>query len=229
MKVRSKKQVLELVKARSKSKKAIRTAPTKGSKTYGVGLTELRKLGREIGRDHELARELWQSDIHELRILSLLIDDPKLITREQVEKQVEELDEPVLGHVFSSCDASLSRVPFVVELATDWIDSKDKARRKCGYGLLSEIAGSKKKDAPDDAFFLGYIDRIGQHYDDKGLIEGAYALLCMGKRNKKLNAAALKVARKIGPVAFEGDSKCEPFDVAAHLTKDHLKRRLGIL
>jgi len=220
--------VLELVKARSKSKKAIRSAPTRGSKSFGVGLTELRKLAREIGRDHALARELWERDIHELRILGLLVDDPKLITREQVEKQVEELDEPVLGHVFSSCDASLSRVPFVVDLATDWIDSRDKTRRSCGYGLLSEIAASKKKTAPDDAFFLDYIERIGRTYEDEGLVEGAYALLCMGKRNKKLNAAALKVARKIGPVEYEGDNKCEPFDVAGHLTKDHLKRRLGI-
>jgi len=225
----NKKAVLDLVKARSATKKAIRTAPTRGSKSFGVGLTDLRKLAREIGRDHELAKELWQSDIHELRILSLLIDDPKLITREQVERQVEELDEPILGHVFSSCDASLSRVPFVVELATDWIDSSDKTRRSCGYGLLSEIAASKKKSAPEDSFFLGYIDRIGRQYENKGVVEGAYALLCMGKRNKTLNAAALKVAKKIGPIEYESDKKCDPFDVADHLQKDHLKRRLGIL
>lgn len=223
-----KSQVLNLVREQAASQKAIRTGPSSSRKSYGVGLTDLRKLAKKIGRDHVLALELWQSDIHELRILSLLIDDPKLITPEQVEKQVEELDEPVLSHVFSSCDASLSRVPFVVELATDWIDSKDKARRKCGYGLLSEIAGSKKQNAPDDTFFLSYIDRIGRTYENKGLVEGAYALLCMGKRNKKLNAAALKVAKKIGPIDYDGDGKCEPFDVAGHLTKEHLKRRLGI-
>ncbi|MDA0689321.1 MAG: DNA alkylation repair protein, partial [Proteobacteria bacterium] len=165
-----KSQVLNLVREQAASQKAIRTGPSSSRKSYGVGLTDLRKLAKKIGRDHVLALELWQSDIHELRILSLLIDDPKLITREQVEKQVGELDEPVLSHVFSSCDASLSRVPFVVELATDWIDSKDKARRKCGYGLLSEIAGSKKQNAPDDTFFLSYIDRIGRTYEDKGLV-----------------------------------------------------------
>jgi len=65
-------------------------------------------------------------------------------------------------------------------------------------------------------------------YAKSGGVEGAYALLCMGKRNKTLNAAALKVARAIGPIEYEGDKKCAPFDVAEHLTKGHLKRRLGI-
>jgi len=221
-------QAIDLLKANSNSSKAIRTGPSGKSKSFGIGLTQLRKLARKIGRDHSLALELWNSDIYEARILGLLIDDPKAISREQAEKQVENLDEPVLAHVFSSCDASLAKVPFIVELASDWIDSRDDVRRSCGYGLLSEIAGSKKKSAPDDAFFLRYIDRIHQNYVDNGVVEGAYALLCIGKRNKKLNAAALKVAKVIGPIEYGGDRKCEPFDVAGHLTKDHLKKRLGI-
>lgn len=224
----NKAQVLELLKASSKGQKAIRTGPRGSTRSYGIGLTELRKIARKIGRDHALALELWKSDVYEARILGLLIDDPKQITRAQAEKQVEDLDEPVLAHVFSSCDASLAKVPYIVELAADWIDSKDKVRRSCGYGLLSEIAGSKKKGAPDDAFFLKYVDRIHQTFLASGKVEGAYALLCIGKRNIKLNAAALKVAREIGPVEYEGDRKCEPFDVAGHLSKDHLKRRLGI-
>ncbi len=224
----SKKDVIELLKASSASGKAIRSAARGNTKSFGIGLTDLRKLARKIGRDHKLALELWDSDIYEARILGLLIDDPKLITREQAEEQVENLDEPIYAHVFSSCDASLSRAPFIVELAEDWIASRDKVRRRCGYGLLSEIASSKKRSAPDDEFFLGYVDHIHKNYVDNGVVEGAYALLCIGKRNKKLNAAALKVARVIGPVEYDGDKKCDPFDIEGHLTKDHLKKRLGI-
>jgi 3-methyladenine DNA glycosylase AlkD len=36
-------------------------AETQGLKSFGIGLTQLRKLAREIGRDHELALELWES------------------------------------------------------------------------------------------------------------------------------------------------------------------------
>ena len=43
-----------------------------------------------------------------------------------------------------------------------------------------------------------------------------------------LNAAALKVAERVGPIEFESISgKCDPFDVAKHLTTDRLAEKLG--
>ena len=49
-------------------------------KSYGVGLTKLRTFAKQIGRDSALARKLWKSKVYEMRILSLLIDDPKVMT-----------------------------------------------------------------------------------------------------------------------------------------------------
>ena len=50
----------------------------------------------------------------------------------------------------------------------------------------------------------------------------------IGKRNKVLNAAALEVAVKIGPIDFDPDGRCDPFDVAKHLTSDYLKKKLDL-
>jgi len=61
---------------------------TKGLKSYGIGLTQLRKLAKKIGRDHALALQLWESDNYDAKILGLLIDEPKELTREQAESQV---------------------------------------------------------------------------------------------------------------------------------------------
>ena len=72
-------------------------------KSFGIGLTILRKLAKQIGRNRDLALELWESDYYDAKIISLLIDDPKLITVEQAESQVEQLQEGHLAHVFSSC------------------------------------------------------------------------------------------------------------------------------
>ena len=105
-------------------------------KSFGIGLTVLRKLAKQIGRDHELALQLWESDIYDAKIIALLIDDPKKITKIQAEKQVEHLDQGHLAHVFSSCDASLAKTPFVVSLAMEWIGSEDPMRRSCAYGLI---------------------------------------------------------------------------------------------
>ena len=55
---------------------------------YGISVPNLRKIAKETGKDHDLARQLWESGIHEARILAGMIDDPKMVTEEQIEKWV---------------------------------------------------------------------------------------------------------------------------------------------
>ena len=198
-------------------------------KSYGIGLTILRKYAKSIGRDAKLAKSLWDSNIIEMKIISILIDDPKTMTFEQAEVQVEELKGGNLAHVFSSCGAPLAKTQFVVELADKWINSKDTMRRSCGYGLLYEISKNKKNTAPDEAYFLAHVADIDKKRKKASipiLMSMAGALLGMGKRTKKINKAALKVARAIGPITHS--ESCDPFDVAKHLTSDYAKQKLGL-
>ena len=202
-----------------------------GLASFGIGLTKLRKFSRSIGKDPKLARQLWQSNIYEMKIIALLIDDPKIMTIEQAESQVEKLQGGYLAHVFSSCDATLAKTPFVVELADKWIKSEDRVRRRCGYGLLYEISKSKKKTAPADEYFLAHIAHIEKTYPKQSttvLMAMAGALMGIGKRSKELNASALNVALKIGPIDFDPDGRCEPMNVAKHLTSDYVKSKLNI-
>ena len=40
------------------------------SRAVGVSVTELRRIARGLGHDHELAAALWVSGVHEARILA---------------------------------------------------------------------------------------------------------------------------------------------------------------
>ena len=202
-----------------------------GLKSYGFGLTKLRKFAKTIGRNRELAQEHWQSDVYELKIISLLIDDPKAITLEQAETQVEQLQGGYLAHVFSSCDATLAKAPIVVELADRWIDSDDPQRKRCGYGLLYEISKDKRKSAPTPEYFMAHVNQIDKTYPDESinvLMAMGGALMGIGKRDRELNAAALDVAEKIGPIDFDPDGRCDPMDVAKHLKSDFIRNKLGL-
>ena len=202
-----------------------------GLKSYGIGLTKLRRFSKKVGKDPVLARHLWQSNCYEMKVIALLIDDAKTMTIEQAESQVEHLQGGYLAHVFSSCDATLAKTSFVVELADKWIKSEDSVRRSCGYGLLYEISKSKKKSAPEEAYFLAHIAHIEKTYPKQStnvLLAMGGALLGIGKRSKELNAAALRAAKKIGPIDFDPDGRCEPMDVAKHLTSGYIKNKLGI-
>ena len=200
-------------------------------KSFGIGLTQLRKLAKQIGRDHDLALELWKSEYYDAKVIALLIDDPKVITREQVEMQVEQLEGGYLEHVFSSCDATLAKTPFVVELSDQWIQSQDPVRRCCAYGLLYETSKSKKKTAPDDQYFLDKIAHMEETYrkEERSVLASmGGALIGIGKRSKVLNQAALKLARSIGPIQFDETGNCDPLNVEKHLTSDYIKQKLGI-
>lgn len=202
-----------------------------GLESYGIGLTKLRKFAKTIGRDPKLAKQLWQTQTYEMKIIALLIDDPKTITIEQAEEQVENLQGGYLAHVFSSCDATLAKAPFVVELADKWLRSNDPERQRCGYGLLYEISKNYKKTAPDEEYFLAHIERIKKNYKKQSistLMAMATALMGIGKRSKVLNAAALEVALMIGPIDFDPDGRCDPMDVSKTLTGDYVRNKLGI-
>jgi 3-methyladenine DNA glycosylase AlkD len=205
---------------------------TGGLTSFGIGLTRLRAIAKQVGRDHALALELWSEPNHDAKVIGLLIDDPKQLTRDQVERQVEGAAPGMLGHVLSSCDATLPKSPLAFEIAKGWMASKDPLRRSCGYGLVYELAKDRKDARLTDEFFLGCIETIGRTIakeDNRVRVGMGGALLSIGKRNKTLNAAAITVAKAIGPIHFsDGDRQCEPMDVLKHLTSDYLRSRLGL-
>ena len=97
---------------------------------------------------------------------------------------------------------------------------------------LYELAKDKKDKRLTDEFFLGCVEKIGKTIakEENWVRVGmGGALMGIGKRNKKLNAAAIKLAKAIGPIHFsDGDKKCEPMNVLKHLTSDYLRNKLGI-
>src|SRR5215472_832653 len=62
-------------------------------RVLGISMPRLRHLSRRIGKhDHALAQELWETGLHEARILATLVDDPQAVTEEQMEQWVADFD-----------------------------------------------------------------------------------------------------------------------------------------
>lgn len=230
----TKSEVMKLLKA-NQNQRGIenweKMAKDSGLKSFGMGLTVLRKLAKQVGKDHDLAMVLWQTDVYDAKVIGLLIDDPKQMSREQIEQQVEDLAGGHLAHVFSSCGANLAKATFSRELADDWMESEDPVRKRCAYGLQYEFSKSKTKSAPDDVYFKNVIKRIDQEFGrqdiDTQMAMGA-AIMSIGMRSKPLHGPALKVAKKICPIDFDPTGKCDPFDAVKHLTSDRVKQKLGL-
>src|SRR5258708_5864940 len=59
---------------------------------YGVAKPKMDELARTIGRDHELALELWGTGVHDARILAGMIDAAEQVTSKQMDRWVHDFD-----------------------------------------------------------------------------------------------------------------------------------------
>lgn len=59
-------------------------------------LGDLRKIAKDIKKDHELATELWSTEAYLPRLLAILIMDKKLLSQEVLTK----LDQDMQTHAF---------------------------------------------------------------------------------------------------------------------------------
>ena len=165
--------------------------------TLGVPIPILRRLAKEAGRDHALARALWNSGIHEARILATLVDDPALVTARQMDRGARDLDS------WDVCDQACQNLfrytPLAFAKAAQWARARREFVRRAGFSLMAGLA-VKAKDASDRQFaaFLPLIAEAAG--DDRNMVKKAvnWALRNIGKRNRRLHKMALAAAEEIG-------------------------------
>ena len=193
--------------------------------TYGVSIPVLRKMAREAGKDHELALALWESGIHEARLLACFIDRPDMVTGEQMEGWVKDFDS---WDVCDQCCSNLfDRTPAAHEKAVVWCEREEEFVRRAGFVLMACLAVHDKK-ASDETMseFLPIIKR--EAIDERNFVKKAvnWALRQIGKRNLNLNEMAIKTAGEIKQI----DSKSARWiagDAIRELTGEKVQRKLA--
>jgi 3-methyladenine DNA glycosylase AlkD len=162
----------------------------------GISAPRIRKLAKEIGTDHKLALELWEHDIHEAKVLAALIDDPRQVTKSQMNAWVCQLDN--WGVCDACCCVLFDKTPFAWTKATEWPERKEEFVRRAGFVLMAALAVHDKKAL--DKNFIPFFDIIKRHAgDERNFVKKAvnWALRQIGKRNISLNKKAIVVAKEI--------------------------------
>jgi 3-methyladenine DNA glycosylase AlkD len=164
--------------------------------TYGIAAPVLHKLAREIAKDHDLALALWESGIHEARKIAPLIDVPKLVTEEQMERWVADFNS---WDICDDCCSNLfDKTPFAYQKAVEWSRRDEEYVKRAAFVLMAVLAVHDKK-ASDERFieFLPIIAR--ESGDDRNFVRKAvnWALRQIGKRSRYLNQAAIDTAQEI--------------------------------
>ena len=192
--------------------------------TLGVSMPELRKLAKRIGTDHDLALPLFESGIHEARILASLVADPDAFTEEQAEPWVVRLDSWDVCDQF--CMSLMWRTHFAYAKCYEWSERDEEFVKRAGFALMTKLSWSDKKATDETiAGFLPVIER--EAGDERNFVKKAvnWALRQVGKRNLALNAKAIKTSRRLA--AMESRSaRWIASDALRELEGDAVQERL---
>ena len=197
--------------------------PTGGA--MGVRVWDLRRLAKDIGRDHTLALALWDTGVHEARLLATMVADPREVDEDLIEVWVRDLDSwDITDQV---CSNLFDRTPWAYEKAVEWAGREPEFQKRAGFALMACLSGHDK-GAPDGkvAVFLPIIE--AEAWDDRNFVKKAvnWALRQIGKRNLALNALAVETAQRIRDQGTRS-ARWIATDALRELTSEKVKERLG--
>jgi 3-methyladenine DNA glycosylase AlkD len=204
--------------------------------TLGVSMPVVRSLAQEgkrrLGRDkparHELAALLWASGLHEARIMAALVDEPTLVTAEQADAWLAEVDSwDVCDQL---CIVLFRRCPFAWDKAAEWTAADSEFVKRAGFSLGATLA-VHEKTAPDDAFLALLACAEREAADERNMVMKAlnWQIRGIGKRNATLNAEAIATCERI--LEAHPDSKAARWiarDALRELRSDAVRARLGL-
>jgi len=168
----------------------------RAAKAHGVSTPALHALARRAGKDQDLAEQLWRSGIHEARILAALVGEPEKITAAQMERWVRDFDS--WDVVDSACCYLYAGAKPAWKKIYEWSKRHSEFEKRAAFSLAAYLS-YKDKSAADARFekFLSVIER--EAGDERNFVRKAvnWALRNIGKRNLRLNRAAIQAAERI--------------------------------
>jgi 3-methyladenine DNA glycosylase AlkD len=165
-------------------------------KAHGISAPVLHLFARHIGKDHELAEQLWSSGIHEAKILATLIAEPEKVTAAHMDRWVRDFDS--WDVVDAACCYLYAFAAPAWDKIYEWSTRTKEFEKRAAFSLAAYLS-YKDKASPDARFdkFLRVIER--EAHDERNFVRKAvnWALRNIGKRNLSLNRAAITTGERI--------------------------------
>jgi 3-methyladenine DNA glycosylase AlkD len=165
-------------------------------KAHGISVPVLHALAKQIGKNHSLAQGLWNTGIHEAKILATLIGESEKVTAAEMDTWSHDFDswdvvDAACCYLYAQAKPAWSRV-------TRWSRRREEFSKRAAFSLIAYLS-YKDKEADNIRFrrCLRIIEREAR--DERHFVKKAvnWALRNIGKRNLPLNAEAIRSAERI--------------------------------
>ncbi|QRG68635.1 DNA alkylation repair protein [Brevibacillus choshinensis] len=196
---------------------------------YGVRIGDMKKLVKEVKRDQQLARALYETGNHDAMYLAGLTVDSKSMTKEDLQAWVKKaywymLAEYTVASVAAESDHAL-------ELAREWIQSKEDTVATCGWNTYSNYLSI----TPDERLDLQEIKELltlikGTIHEERNRVRYTMNqfVISVGTYVLALHQEAQDVAANIGTVRVDmGETACKVPSATEYIKKVEERGKVG--
>lgn len=129
----------------------------------GIKMPQLRQLAKTMGRNHQLAQQLWKLPIHEAKILASLLADPKQMTWAEADEWVAAI------YSWDVCDQCCINVFIYIEGWKDklleWIRCEAEFTKRAGI-VMAAMAPVHQPKKTSDEELVGWLGEVEKIADD---------------------------------------------------------------
>ena len=122
---------------------------------WGASIPMLREKAEEIGKDYDLAIELWKADVRECKILATMVMPAEQILPEVVDIWMEQTPSQEIAE--QAAFNLYQHLPYAPEKAYQWIASDKDMEQLCGFHILSRLFMNKQE--PNERGINEFIDQ----------------------------------------------------------------------
>jgi 3-methyladenine DNA glycosylase AlkD len=190
---------------------------------FGVSYANLAKLERRLRGEHALALALWESGIHDARVLATKIADADALTVGQLNAWLKAAD----NHVLSDAVAEItSRSKLAKGRADVWRKAKREWPSATGwnlFGRLVDVDGALS--AAELGAALKTITASIHQVPNRTRHAMNMALICIGARDATWEKKAIAAAKRIGTVEVDhGQTGCKTPEAIPYIEKTRAHR-----
>ena len=185
--------------------------------TIGLSYADLGVLVKKIGIDHALALGLWDTGIHDARVLATKVADPARLTKTTLAAWLKGCTNYVITDAVAGTAA---RVPGILPIAMTWSTRPREWTSAAGWtviAILSMRGGIDEALAPE---FIARIEAELHTAPNRTRYSMNNALIAMGGSMPAVRDRAIAAARSIGTVHVDhGETGCRTPDAVDMIGK----------
>jgi 3-methyladenine DNA glycosylase AlkD len=102
---------------------------------YGVSIIHIRQYAKELGCNHQIALKLWKENMREMKLFALYLFDPKLITVDELNKIVLQINNTELAE--QAAFSILKDADIPQNILMKWCQNSSQAVKLTAYSTIN--------------------------------------------------------------------------------------------